>query len=63
MPVVYLAEDLRYERPVAIKFLHSELTSVVAAERFLRETKLTASVAHPHVLLLLASAKADVEAS
>jgi serine/threonine-protein kinase len=43
MAVVYLAEDLRHERRVAIKVLRPELTSVVAAERFLREIKLTAS--------------------
>jgi hypothetical protein len=50
MAVVYLAEDLRLERRVAIKVLRPELASLVAAERFLCEIKLTASLAHPHIL-------------
>jgi serine/threonine-protein kinase len=59
MAVVYLAQDLRHERRVAIKVLHPELTSVVAAERLLREIKLTASLAHPHILPVHDSGEAD----
>jgi serine/threonine-protein kinase len=59
MAVVYLAQDLRHERPVAIKVLRPELMSVVAAERFLREIKLTAGLAHPHILPVLDSGEAD----
>lgn len=59
MAVVYLADDLRNERRVAIKVLRPELTSVVAGERFLREIKLTAKLAHPHILPLLDSGEAD----
>jgi serine/threonine protein kinase/tetratricopeptide (TPR) repeat protein len=59
MAVVYLAQDLRHERRVAIKALRPELTSVVAAERFLREIKLTAALAHPHILPVHDSGEAD----
>jgi serine/threonine-protein kinase len=59
MAVVYLAEDRRHERPVAIKVLRPELTSAMAAERFLREIKLTANLHHPHILTLLDSGQAD----
>jgi len=59
MAVVYLAQDLRHERPVAIKVLRPELTSVVAAERFLREIKLTAALAHPHILPVHDSGEAE----
>ena len=44
MAVVYLADDLRHERKVAIKILRPELTSAVAAERFLREITITAGL-------------------
>ena len=59
MAVVYLAQDLRHERPVAIKVLRPELTSAVAAERFLQEIRITAGLAHPHILPLLDSGEAD----
>jgi hypothetical protein len=59
MAVIYLAGDLRHERPVALKVLRPELTSVVAGERFLREIKLTAGLAHPHILPLHDSGEAD----
>jgi serine/threonine protein kinase len=59
MAVVYRARDLRHERRVAIKVLRPELASVVAAERFLREIKLTAGLSHPHILPLLDSGEAD----
>ncbi len=47
---VYLAHDVRHERLVAIKVLHSELSHALGAQRFLREIKLTASLQHPHIL-------------
>ena len=59
MAVVFLAQDLRHERPVAIKVLRPELTSAVAAERFLQEIKITAGLAHPNILPLLDSGEAD----
>ncbi|HEU4699204.1 MAG TPA: serine/threonine-protein kinase [Gemmatimonadales bacterium] len=55
MATVWLAEDLRHHRPVALKVLHPELASAVGAERFLREIRLAASFTHPHILPLLDS--------
>ncbi|MEP6688601.1 MAG: serine/threonine protein kinase, partial [Gemmatimonadales bacterium] len=48
MAVVYLAEDLRHGRKVAIKVLHPELSAVIGSERFLAEIKVTANLQHPH---------------
>lgn len=60
MATVYLAQDLKHERPVAIKVLLPELAAAfVRADRFLREIKLTAGLNHPHVLPLLDSGEAD----
>src|SRR3954471_11562397 len=50
MAVVYLAHDLRHERPVALKVLHTELAQALGPERFLREIKLAARLQHPHIL-------------
>jgi eukaryotic-like serine/threonine-protein kinase len=50
MATVYLAHDLRHDRPVALKVLHAELALVLGAERFLREIKLAARLQHPHIL-------------
>src|SRR4051812_7363055 len=50
MATVYLAHDLRHDRPVALKVLHPELAAVLGAERFLREIKLAARLQHPHIL-------------
>ena len=47
---VYLAHDVRHERLVAIKILHTELSHALGAARFQREIKLTASLQHPHIL-------------
>jgi tRNA A-37 threonylcarbamoyl transferase component Bud32 len=47
---VYLAHDVRHERLVAIKVLHTELSHALGAQRFQREIKLTASLQHPHIL-------------
>ncbi|HSR41989.1 MAG TPA: protein kinase, partial [Longimicrobiales bacterium] len=59
MATVYLAEDLRHERHVALKVLRPELAAVVGAERFLAEIKTTANLHHPHILPLHDSGEAD----
>ncbi len=59
MATVYLAEDLRHERKVALKVLKPELAAVVGAERFLAEIKTTANLQHPHILPLHDSGEAD----
>ncbi len=59
MATVYLAEDLRHERKVAVKVLRPELAAALGPERFLREIKLTANLDHPHVLPLHDSGEAD----
>jgi eukaryotic-like serine/threonine-protein kinase len=58
MAVVYLAEDLRHGRKVAIKVLHPELSAVIGGERFLAEIKVTANLQHPHILGLIDSGEA-----
>ena len=59
MATVYLADDLRHERKVALKVLKPELAAVVGAERFLAEIKTTANLTHPHILPLHDSGEAD----
>src|SRR5262249_54277181 len=59
MATVYLAEDVRHHRRVAVKVLHPELSAVVGPERFLKEIELTASLQHPHILPLFDSGSAD----
>jgi predicted ATPase/class 3 adenylate cyclase/tRNA A-37 threonylcarbamoyl transferase component Bud32 len=59
MATVYLAQDLKHERRVAIKVLKPELAAVIGPERFLREIKVTAQLNHPHILPLLDSGDAD----
>src|SRR5215217_2790676 len=59
MATVYLAQDIRHGRPVAVKVLRPELAAVIAAERFLAEIKLTANLQHPHILPLFDSGEAD----
>jgi serine/threonine-protein kinase len=59
MATVYLAQDLRHERKVALKVLKPELAAVVGAERFLTEIKTTANLQHPHILPLFDSGEAD----
>lgn len=58
MATVYLARDLKHERPVALKLLRSELGAILGADRFLREIRLTANLQHPHILPLLDSGEA-----
>ncbi len=55
MATVYLARDLRHDRPVALKVLHPELAATLGPERFLREIKLAARLQHPHILTVLDS--------
>jgi serine/threonine protein kinase len=55
MSTVYLAEDLKHSRPVAVKVLRPELASSLAAERFLREIAIVAQLLHPHILALFDS--------
>ena len=59
MATVYLADDLKHERKVALKVLKPELAAVVGAERFLAEIKTTANLHHPHILPLFDSGEAD----
>ena len=59
MATVFLAEDLKHGRAVAIKVLHEELGAWLGAERFLAEIRITARLQHPHILPLLDSGDAD----
>jgi len=59
MATVYLAEDLKHKRRVALKVLKPELAAVVGAERFLAEIETTANLQHPHILPLFDSGEAD----
>ena len=58
MAVVYLAEDVRHHRKVAVKVLHPELSAVLGTDRFLKEIELTAGLQHPHILPLFDSGTA-----
>jgi serine/threonine protein kinase len=58
MATVYLAEDLKHRRKVAIKVLKPDLAAAVGAERFLREIETTANLRHPHILPLYDSGDA-----
>ncbi len=58
MASVYLANDLRHHRQVAIKVLRPELAAVIGAERFLAEIRTTANLQHPHILPLHDSGEA-----
>jgi serine/threonine-protein kinase len=59
MATVYLAEDLKHHRPVAVKVLRPELAAAIGPERFLREIEITAGLDHPHILALLDSGEAN----
>jgi Tol biopolymer transport system component len=52
MATVYLAEDVRHDRKVAVKVLRPELAAVIGGARFLAEIKTTANLQHPHILPL-----------
>ncbi|HSE28294.1 MAG TPA: protein kinase [Gemmatimonadales bacterium] len=59
MATVFLAEDLKHDRKVAVKVLKPELAAVIGAERFVAEIKTTAALQHPHILPLFDSGTAD----
>ncbi len=59
MATVFLANDLRHDRDVAIKVLHPDLGAALGGERFLSEIRTTARLQHPHILPLLDSGSTD----
>ena len=59
MATVYLAQDIKHNRRVAVKVLRPELAAVIGAERFLTEITTTANLQHPHILPLFDSGEAD----
>ena len=59
MATVFQAVDLKHERKVALKVLHSELSASLGPDRFLREIKLAARLNHPHIVPLYDSGEAD----
>jgi serine/threonine-protein kinase len=58
MATVYLAEDLKHHRKVAVKLFRPELAAALGGSHFLREIEITASLSHPHILPLLDSGDA-----
>jgi serine/threonine-protein kinase len=59
MATVYLAEDVKHRRKVAVKVLRPELAAVLGADRFHREIEIAANLTHPHILPLHDSGDAD----
>ncbi len=59
MATVWLANDLKHHRQVAIKVLHPELSAAIGSERFLAEIRTTAGLQHPHILGLIDSGVVD----
>jgi hypothetical protein len=59
MATVYLAQDLKHHRQVALKVLHPQLSASLGAERFLREITIAAGLNHPHILAVHDSGAAD----
>src|SRR5687767_1500131 len=59
MATVYLAQDAKHDRLVALKVLHPDLAASLGPERFLREIKTVARLNHPHILALHDSDEAD----
>ena len=59
MATVYLAQDTKHDRVVAIKVLHPDLAASLGPDRFLREIKLAARLNHPHILPLFDSGEAS----
>lgn len=55
MATVYLAHDLKHDRPVALKVLHPELAATLGPQRFLQEIRLAARLQHPHILTVFDS--------
>src|SRR4026207_2518398 len=58
MATVYLAHDLRHDRPVALKVLRPELAATLGPERFLLEIRTAARLQHPHILPVFDSGEA-----
>src|SRR5712691_1439879 len=58
MATVYLAQDLKHHRPVALKVLHPHLAVNLGPERFLREIQIAARLQHPHIVPLYDSGQA-----
>ena len=58
MATVYLAHDLKHDRPVALKVLRPEFAATLGADRFLHEIAITARLDHPHILTLIDSGEA-----
>src|SRR5881396_3728803 len=59
MATVYLADDLKHRRQVAVKVLRPELAAAIGPDRFLREIEIAAKLNHPHILALYDSGRAD----
>src|SRR5881409_1277243 len=59
MATVYLADDLKHRRLVAVKVLRPELAAAIGPDRFLREIEIAAKLNHPHILALYDSGRAD----
>src|SRR6478672_6599831 len=59
MSTVYLAEEARHSRHLALKVLLPHLAATIGKDRFLREIKTTAGLTHPHILPLFDSGEAD----
>ena len=59
MATVYLAEDVRHHRKVALKVLRPDLAATLGPERFLREIEIAANLTHPHILPLYDSGEAN----
>ena len=57
--IVYLAHDLRHDRPTALKVLHDDVAASLGAERFEREIKLAARLQHPHIVGVFDSGEID----
>ena len=58
MATVYLAQDHKHHRPVAVKVLRPDLAHTIGPERFLREIEIAARLQHPHILSLIDSGQA-----
>ncbi len=59
MALVYLAHDVRHDRPVAVKIMRPELASEIGPDRFLREIKMAARLNHAHILPVYDSGESD----
>jgi serine/threonine-protein kinase len=59
MATVYLAEDQKHQRKVAVKVMRPELSATLGADRFLREVQIAAKLSHPHILPLYDSGESD----